>query len=153
MLSWPTPRPTLFRITGTVGVVDNPARNAVQAFANITLVGGALGDNAFISIPAGKIFVIEFASLYASVPGGTVESLGMFVTAPQTLGPDQPGHYEYELVIPPPDSAGFIHGSQTVRLYAQGGTNIQVHFGVTGSNGSRPPNVMVSLSGYLVSAQ
>jgi hypothetical protein len=56
-------------ITGTVSDAENPARNAVQqeVLFNFTS-GGSSDQQSSISIPAGKIFVLEFASFFASTP-------------------------------------------------------------------------------------
>jgi hypothetical protein len=138
-------------VIGTVQNAENPARNAVQAFFTVTLTGGLPSGDSSISVPAGKIFVIEFASLSGSVRGGTVSSLAIEVFENFVTGGANGALYE--LVIPPPDSNGFIHGSQTVRLYAPGSHDLAVHFAVIGFDPNNPPSVTVLLSGYFVSAQ
>jgi hypothetical protein len=132
---------------------DNPARQAVQQNIQVTLTGGAKGGNSSVTIPAGKIFVLEFVSFVATVPGGTITFLEIQVFDPFINNPTGTGPVSYELVPPPPNAVGFSVGNQALRLYAQPGTNLAVEFSVTASNPNTPPFVVVSLSGYLVNAQ
>lgn len=77
-------------VIGTVAVADNPARQAVQTSTGfnagsgfpVTVVG-------ILTIPPGKIFVLEFVSFSASVPGGTVQSLAIAVTGNRAQGGGQ----------------------------------------------------------------
>jgi hypothetical protein len=117
----------------------------------VNLTGGAGEGQSSITIPAGKIFVLEFVSFGAGVPGGSVESLSINVTGNQINGGQ--GQAFYYLVIPPPNAAGEFHGSQALRVYAQPGTSLVVTFAVTASDPNNPAGVEVSLSGYFVNAQ
>jgi hypothetical protein len=137
-------------ITGTVTDAENPARNAVQqeVLFNFTS-GGSTGQQSSISIPAGNIFVLEFASFFASTPnlvGITITVFGHAISG-GGLTP-----IAYQLVIPPPNATtATISGSQAIRLYAQpSGFPLIVNTSVFPAADAL---VRVELSGYLVDAQ
>jgi hypothetical protein len=134
-------------ITGTVGVAENPARQAVQQQIEIPLTRATQQDvhgTSSIPIPAGKIFVLETAAFYFLLGVETVKLLQIEVTGPLITGGQ--GVASYALLIPP----GVIRGSQALRLYAQPGTNLNIIFEGTGGPRSR---AFVSVSGYFVNAQ
>lgn len=131
-------------ITGTVTDADNPARNAVQ----MEIIVNPGSTTSSVTIPAGKIFVIEFVSFIAS--GATVESLELGITGPNIIG-GNPIELTYQLVPTPPNALVLSVGNQALRLYAQPGTNVVVAF--TSSDNNQHSGVEVSLSGYLVNAQ
>ena len=134
-------------ITETVGVAENPARQAAQQQIDIPLSRVAQEDvsgTSSIPIPAGKIFVLETVAFYFLLGIETVRLLQIEVTGPLITGGQ--GVAAYALLIPP----GVIRGSQALRLYAQPGTNLKIIFEGTGGPRSR---AFVSLSGYFVNAQ
>jgi len=144
-------------VTGTVQNAENPARQAVQWSGQLTFTDSGIGHTS-ITIPAGKIFVVEFASFSGfNSFGGGVSSLTITVTGNLVQGGQGPA--SYELVIPvsdPPSEAGppsYFHGGQVVRLYAQPETNLGIDCALR-YNGANPQVTFnVSLSGYFVNAQ
>jgi hypothetical protein len=137
-------------VTGTVGVAENPARNAVQ----LKLL--PIGGTSSITIPAGKILVIEFVSFEfvdkGPGPGSaTLVELSVAVTDPLITGGS--GSLNYQLAVPPANSANpFVTvGSQALRLYAQPRTTLSVSWGAQGGTGNFV--LTVHISGYFVSTQ
>jgi len=126
-------------VTGTVGVAENPARQAVQQELLPLLGTGS------VTIPAGKIFVLETVSFVFS-GSGTLNFLSLNVTNPLITGGQS--SLSYFLVLPPP-SAGSVQGSQELRLYAQPGTTLLVSAGFSGTG----TQFRVHISGYFVAAQ
>jgi hypothetical protein len=102
-------------------VVNTDALNAVQQEVVLSFEPGVPSSQASITIPAGKIFVLETVSF--SLPGGA-NFIGISVTGPTITGGQ--GVVPYELAIPP---NGF-NGSQALRLYAQPGTIVSILVGV-----------------------
>jgi len=130
-------------ITRTVAVAENPARQAVQQ--QLKPIAGA----GSITVPAGKIFVLEFVSFrFLDGGGGTLEEIGISVTDPLITGGQ--GSASYYLGVPPTSSNTSYTGGQALRLYAQPGTTLSVIWTV--GNASFP-DLTVSLSGYFVNAQ
>jgi len=133
-------------IVGTVGIAENPARRAVQQ--NLTI-----GGPTSITIPAGKIFVLEFVSFQFLYSGAarTLDTIGLSVSDPLISGGQ--GTVSYWLAIPPtPINSGVTEGGQALRLYAQPGTTLSIIWTVGGGVGGFPI-LSVSLSGYFVNAQ
>jgi hypothetical protein len=100
-------------IIGTVQNADNPARHAVQQDIAINLTTTTSGITT-ISIPKGKIFVLETVSFFASVPVGTVEQLSITTDGTRLDGTVTSG--TYQLVVPPPNTPGLFNGSQALRV-------------------------------------
>jgi hypothetical protein len=142
-------------VIGTVKDAENPARNSVQLELIMQPPAGMLGADAQVTIPAGKIFVLEYVSYQVQTPPGvTATELSIAATGRQLNGTT--AVFVYTLAVPPPSftdaqSGTITRSNQVVRLYAQPGT-LFVHFVVNGT-GSPPPNVTLDLSGYLVSTQ
>jgi hypothetical protein len=137
-------------VTGTVGVTENAAHNAVQQDVGILAPG-----QASITIPADKIFVLETVSF--STLG--VDFIELDFTGHFSLinGVQSTGTVRYFLQIPPNTFENAVastasQNSQALRLYAQPGTTITIIFSAV-PNFSGSPGGEVSLSGYLVSAQ
>jgi hypothetical protein len=123
---------------------ENPARQAAQQ--ELDLVFGPFNG---ITIPAGRIFVLETVSFQFNGGGvASLDSLSIGVIDPVITG--RQGSVDHFLVIPPPNSAGIIQGSQALRRYAQPGTILGVNQSVSGNG---PKSFAVSFSGYFVSAQ
>jgi hypothetical protein len=132
-------------ITGTVGVAENAARNAVQQEIHLTFTpGGGEGAESSITIPAGKIFVLETVSYFSSFAG--LADVIISVIGPAISGGQSAANYF--LVITP---SNFVPtGCQALRLYVQPGTNLTVTANLTSAADAV---VTVSLSGYFVNAQ
>lgn len=128
---------------------DNPARNAAQQELLIPIVGGGFNGHTLITIPAGKIFVLETASFSVGLPG--VVAITISVIGPNITGGQ--GLATYQLVIPPtsPGAVGAI-GSQALRLYAQPGTSVDINVDLDVA-AANTTTVSVDLSGYFVNAQ
>jgi len=128
-----------------VNVVNN-ARNAVQQDFSISLPGRGPSS---VTIPVGKIFVLEFVSFETVVSSGeTLNFLIIAVNGPKIDGTR--GLIAYPMAIPPPSANGIYSGSQALRLYAQPGTTLTVEAGASGGSTTQ---LIVSLSGYFVDAQ
>jgi hypothetical protein len=145
-------------IIGTVEVAENPARQAVQT---ITSLGEGAHETAF-PIPAGKIFVLETVSFFAT---GRMFFVEIDVTGPAlpgtVSGPALPGGEpipdgmvtcSYQLVLPPPSTGNFAQhaGSQALRLYAYPGTQLVIRYM---AEVSVLNEANVAVSGYFVNAQ
>ena len=77
-------------VTGTVQNAENPARQAVQWRGQLTFTDSGIGHTS-ITIPAGKIFVVEFASFSGfNSFGGGVSSLTITVTGNLVQGGQGP---------------------------------------------------------------
>ena len=103
-------------ITGAVQNAENHARSAVQQEIDVIAPQGETVGFGFVTVPAGKIFVLEVASFFAESPGATVVSLSISVVGPHIDGSN--GTTEYFLVIPPPTNTGFTcwqSGTASVR--------------------------------------
>jgi hypothetical protein len=131
-------------VTGTVGVAENPARQAVQQLILVDLPQGGVGTSSPMTIPAGEIFVIEFAS-WDSIGFETPLFVEIQVQRTPLITGGQ-SSMPYALVVPP----NAIGASQAVRLYAQPGTNILVG---TEFPSTTNQSIRVALSGYTVKAQ
>jgi hypothetical protein len=128
---------------------ENPARNAVESSVALPITSSPQ-TQASITIPADKIFVLEFVSFngFELAPNVTVERLAITVTGNLVQGGQ--GSATYELAIPSPSR----YGSQVMRLYAQPGTVLEITSVVSStSSGAQPSSLTVSLSGYFVDAQ
>lgn len=143
-------------IIGTVQDADNPARQAVQQRIPILFSTGAVnGQSNPITIPAGKIFVLESVTFSAvtTLSGGVVAvaAVGITVTGPLiTGGQNQVTH---NLTVPPLDPNQTAAGSQALRLYAQPTTPLVVSMSVNLNDPADPVDAIATVSGYFVNAQ
>ena len=119
---------------------DNPARHAVGR--NITLsarttVGSLTGT--LYTVPTNKRLVLEHLS--ASTNLGN-DANGYNIEVDTVQGGNQVPTFFNEV----PDAAPYSSASQSVRLYADPGTQVSV---VVYSSSRNPENFVVSFSGYL----
>jgi hypothetical protein len=139
-------------VVGTVNTTPDPAHSAVQM--QLTVVGNAGGFPSSVTVPAGKILVIEYVSFAFSFtsPGtSTLNFLAINVFDPPITGGSTPVAVDHYLVMPPPNSVGVIQGAQALRLYAQPGTIVSFTVGTSSTDTGRP-TLLVSISGYFVNA-
>jgi hypothetical protein len=136
-------------VIGTVATnAVEPARNAVQQSIEVALTGVQESGQSSITIPAGKIFVLETVSVFTG--SSDLFDLAISFTGPLITGGN--GLVNYHLAIPTPGVAGIASGIQALRLYVQPGTNLTVS--CSRSVGGATSSVyFVSLSGYFVNAQ
>src|ERR1700740_1846273 len=105
---------------------DNPARSAVQQQIFLQFPTDPLSDQASITVPMGKILVLEFVAFSATFPPGATLVLTIFATGNQIQGSGQSDAI-YDLLVPPPTTGTipvFSIGSQLVKIYAQPGTTL-----------------------------
>ena len=126
--------------------VDNPARQPVHFAASCSVVKGGTCQRVIYVVPAGKRFVIEYASMEASLSDDRTPLMRISTT----VGGQEVRHF---LSIPPsvpglglPTSIG-----QQVRLYADPGTGVLVSGTVLDSAGTAL--FSFTISGYLVNVQ
>jgi hypothetical protein len=128
-----------------VADAENPARQAVQQEIDINVPAGG-GDTKQITIPKGRIFVLETVSINVQATTGTIEGVAIAVNDQLITG--GLGAATYLLSIPP--NTSLFLGSQALRLYAQPETPLTVTFVVSDKGGGR---CIVALSGYYVNTQ
>ncbi len=128
-----------------VQTVNGPASKAFQARVTLNVADGVGGANGFVTIPAGKRLVIEYASAWAQAPSGQIVnfSIQTMFNGDTAFTPHYlPAVQQNADVI----TQLFIAGSP-VRLYADAP---QVLLRVDrGSNVTGPVTAFISISGYL----
>lgn len=124
--------------------VDRPTAQPFKAEVVLNVPDGNGGENAFVTIPAGKILVIEHVSAWGSVPPS--EQMEQFSILARTL-PDltlRPHYLQDSKRDFPTVSVHTI--SETVRIYAEG--TVGVRAGRRTSTGS--VTFRYTISGHLV---
>ena len=113
--------------------MDNPAFQPFQASTTITGV--------FVTVPAGKILVIEFVAGYQVIPSPSGTGLELFIPAVNIY------YYIAPQNISTPGTGNYFHNySQQTRIYLTAGQQLRVNF--NNASSSR----YVSISGYFVNA-
>jgi len=149
-----TPRPPAdVNVVNTPNVrdADNPAHQPLQAIV-ACLADNVLGCSEIIyTVPQGKRLVIEFASMEASLTSGQVAQLTIETTAGGSNVP-------HRFPLTPPavvfqGEAVVATLAQQVRLYADGGTNVEIKARRNFVGAAFKAFFRVSISGYLVDAQ
>ncbi|HSS50846.1 MAG TPA: hypothetical protein VLX28_18045 [Thermoanaerobaculia bacterium] len=116
--------------------------NPFQASVNIDLPDGTGGQNAFVTVPAGKRLVIEYVSGFAFLPAGQNASFSVFTSlAGQTSGT------EHILITTKALGNDFVTG-QVVKLYADPGTTVMLRTDRDLAKGAG--KARMSLSGQLI---
>lgn len=103
--------------------VDRPTAQPFQQEVIVTVNDGESGQNGFIIVPAGKLFVIEHVSALGSAPTDqTIDNVGVLTHILPDLSQRQ--HY---LNITKQESAGvnFYRVSQQVKLYGNGSVGVR----------------------------
>ena len=134
-----------------------PAWQPYQVAANINLNDAEATKTVFVDIPAGKIFVIEFASVIGCVPAGQTLQIAEVVTSgPGQIVGDVPGVFAASYQIPitgrgtDPFACGdrFV-GSEQTTLYVKPGPG-QLRFFVQRSASTSSAGITMTVSGHLV---
>lgn len=113
--------------------MDNPAFQPFQASTTVTGV--------FVTVPAGKILVIEFVAGYQVIPSPSGTGLELFIPAVNIY------YYIAPQNISTPGTGNYFHNySQQTRIYLTAGQQLRVNF--NNASSSR----YVSISGYFVNA-
>jgi len=103
--------------------VDRPTAQPFQQEVMVTVNDGESGQNGFITVPAGKLFVVEHVSALGSAPADqTIDNAGVLTRILPDLTQRQ--HY---LNITKQESAGinFYRVSQQVKLYGNGSVGVR----------------------------
>ena len=138
----PTPQPKCTPVCD----LDNPARQPFQAAVEITMPNGTEGQNGFVTVPAKKHLVIEYASGEAFVPTGQ-KALFSVIT---TIGgaPTGTRHYLDTDAMGKFGAPDYFRAGQVVRLYADPGTTVMLRAERDFATGDALARI--SISGYLV---
>jgi hypothetical protein len=134
-----------------------PAWQPYQVAANISLNAAEATKTVFVDVPAGKIFVIEFASVLGCVPSGqTLQIAEVLTYGPGQVAGDPPGGFaaSYELPIAGRGTDAFscgdrFAGSQQTTLYVNPGPG-QLRFFVQRSASAGSATITMTVSGHLV---
>lgn len=126
--------------------VDNPARQPFQAAVEITMPAGTGGQNGFVTVPANKRLVIEYASGEAFMPTGQ-KCLFSVIT---TIGGASTGtrHYLDSDALGKFGAPDYFRAGQVVRLYADPKTTVMLRADRDIATGTA--TARMSISGYLV---
>ena len=147
----PASDPVLVRVLGNS---DNPARQPFQARMRIVLPDGQCCENAFVSVPADKRLVIEYASAWSFAPGSQV-----FLYEVGTRVNGQGSHTQHFLPVVQTvfDGNTSAIAGQQVRLYADPGpTSVILRANRSGGDCPAPQagcgeaTVWMTISGHLV---
>jgi len=141
----------------SVREMNTPAFQPYQVAATLNLNAAEFSKTVFIDIPAGKIFVIEFASVEACVPvGQTLQFAEVLVSGPgQILGlPPTEFTASYQVPISSKGTDPFacgdrFAGSQPMTLYVKPGPN-QLRFFVQRNASTNSALIVMTVSGHLV---
>ena len=128
-----------------VSDVNEPAMHPFQASAGGALNAGSAETTVGIPVPSGKRLAIKFVSALGSVPTGQVIRASFFTT----IGGLETRH---TLVMTPQGTFSpqdDFAASQSVEVFADGGTSIFVEFDRSGG-GVGTGGGFVSISGYLI---
>jgi hypothetical protein len=124
--------------------VADPALHPFQFQAFISIPAGVSSAEAHFSVPAGKRLVLESASVRTILNAGDTPDFEILTTADAVSGdhevvPSQQGDFAF---------GRLWTGEQSLRLYADGGTDVDLSFehNDTGTNA----NAFFTVSGYLV---
>ena len=121
-----------------------------QAKASCSLGGGSACTSDIFTVPSGKLAVVEYASVIASLP---VDN-GVRASVRTTLNSVEVDHQLYGSEVSPVPVIGGRRGmsaGQVVRLYADPETTIRMTGGTLGSNtGGIEVSVNFTISGHLV---
>jgi hypothetical protein len=128
--------------------VDNPARQSFQRELDPLVPSGSFSASDSLTVPAGKRFVIEFASASIDTTAGTkmwvrIQTTSSGVGLSYSLLPQLQGNFGA-------DGSDFLLASQPMKLYADPGTQVTVVVNVLGGVANTNTGAAVSLSGYLV---
>jgi hypothetical protein len=137
-----------------LGDADNPARQPFQARMRITLPDGHCCDNAFVSVPANKRLVIEYASAWTGASSANqnfVYEVGTRVNGATT-------HTQHFLpVLQVANSNTIAIAGQQLRLYADPGPGTVILRASRGGGDCAHPLdgcgdafVWMTISGHLV---
>ncbi len=126
--------------------VDNPARQPFQAAVEISMPDGTGGQNGFVTVPANKRLVIEYASGEAFMPTGQ-KCLFSVIT---TIGGASTGtrHYLDSDALGKFGAPDYFRAGQVVRLYADPKTTVMLRADRDVATGTA--TARMSISGYLV---
>ena len=134
-----------------VPVVNLGAAAALQPFQTDTSATQGPGSNVstitLATVPTGKTLVIEFVTATGQVPPGQHVELMEIISVAPPFG----GASHQLLINPQPDAVigdALFRSSQTVKIYAQGGSTVQSILRRSSSAGNA--TFGVSISGYLV---
>jgi hypothetical protein len=118
---------------------DDALRQVVQGSVQATLDSGqASAEATLYTVPEGKRLVIEFLS--AKAPRGVASALQLSTTAGGTT-------VDHSLAITQSD---YPRASEQVRLYADGGTVVDVRIGISPTIDGFRSAGFFTFSGYLV---
>jgi hypothetical protein len=126
--------------------MDNPARQPFQAAVEITMPDGTEGQNGFVTVPAKKRLVIEYASGEAFVPTGQKAVFSVFTTIGGA--PTGTQHYLHTDAMGNFGAPDYFRAGQVVRLYADPGTTVMLRADRDLATGSALARM--SISGHLV---
>lgn len=131
---------------------DNPAKQYIQLQTSCTNLTGACEPSIY-TVPTGKILIIEFASVEASLPAGQSVRLILQVLS-DPLGSSFVNHY-LPWSDPAPTASGiggnFAMVGQNIRAYASAGNVIRTVAERTDAF-TGTASATFSISGYLVDA-
>ena len=123
--------------------VDRPTAEPFQQEVEVTIPEGHGGENGFITVPAGKILVIEQVSATGNAPDG--QSLSFYVLS--RVLPDDTRRPHRLLAVKEEDVPNsFFVASQQVRIYAEAVASVRISR--VGSAGTASATFVVS--GHLV---
>ncbi|MGE0132034.1 MAG: hypothetical protein AB7U82_28465 [Blastocatellales bacterium] len=153
-----TNQPTVKLASGTGVTVNNRESNPVltqnvndgvtpfHQSASGTFINGSISGSGIIVVPSGKRLVIEFASVFANVPPGqNVFQAGL---STEIKGERVQHFLSRDVQGPHAGGADMFTASQSLRLYADGGTAII--FSVARSSADGSGSFAVTISGYLI---
>ena len=144
--------PLAVSLTGTATVrdADNPARVPYQTTMQIALNHTEFANSNQVSVPAGKVFVVEFVTARAQLQANQRVRLTFFVHN----GVSIVQHYFAPTYVGTDISEDHLVLNQSTRLYAKtGGNNYAIAVNATrfdGTGNQGIGSVFVSFSGYLV---
>jgi len=123
--------------------VDRPTAQPFQQEIEVTIPDGQGGENGFITVPPGKLLVIEQVSAEGSAPAG--QSLSFYVLS-RVLPDDTRRPHRLLAAKEEGASNSYFVASQQVRIYAEAIASVRVSR--VGSTGSANSTFVVS--GHLV---
>ncbi len=144
-----TGTPTVHVANSTLGPilvrdVDRPTAQPFEQEIDVTLPNGQGGENAFLSVPLGKLLVIEQVSANGTAPSGQHLNFSILsrVLPDLTLRPHRLSSVQE---IGSPET--FFVQSQQVRIYADATVGVRID---RGSANTGTANATFVVSGYLV---